>query len=146
MNLELNILILSRASFSSLPGVFVPESFCLFPGLVSAANALLKTKINKPPQTFQKVIRSLTNLNKAKQTSKKHRQTNLVRKPRPCSADIPVCRDADFPVCFPKARRPRSMLEPPVLTSTRWHIKKTPPPVSLSKGPISLLRASKENK
>ena len=42
--------------------------------------ALLKTKINKPSQSCHKPIRSLTNLNKAKQTSKKNRNTNLVHK------------------------------------------------------------------
>jgi hypothetical protein len=104
------------------------------------SDALLKTQINKAPQSCHKPIRSLTNLNKAIQTSKKDRQTNLVNKPSASGADILVCRlsserdlpskgprrrarpsrepVADFPVCFPKAGLQGSNPQPSCLTSS----------------------------
>jgi hypothetical protein len=61
---------------------FVTESFCLsVPGLVSAANALLKVESHKPPQGCHKPKQGHTRLNKAIQGSKKNLNTSLVYKP-----------------------------------------------------------------
>jgi hypothetical protein len=53
-----------------------------------------------------------TSLHKAIQGSSKNRNTSLVHKPSPRSADILVCCFADFPVCFPDEPQRGSIVQP----------------------------------
>jgi hypothetical protein len=61
------------------------------------SDGLLKTKSHKPPQSCHKVILTLTNHNKAIQTSKKNRQTNFVHKPSPRSAAVTAAGTSGVP-------------------------------------------------
>jgi hypothetical protein len=63
--------------------------------LAAYDNGLLKAEINKDPQSYHKVIQTLTKLYKVKQTFKKNNKTNLVNKPsEPGSPDF-VLPDAE---------------------------------------------------
>jgi hypothetical protein len=75
--------------------------------------------MNGISQTSTKLPQTNTRQYKPLQGSSKNRHTSLVHKPSPRSADIPVCRAADFLVCFPDERRPGSIIQAAIANVTQ---------------------------